>query len=73
MTGGVRSSALGMLRDGEGERHLIRASGQDLAETVLGRSSVGGQGGNRGSAFVAEEVHGEAIGVTMLGRSRRCF
>ncbi|HEV7184684.1 MAG TPA: Rv2578c family radical SAM protein [Leifsonia sp.] len=73
LTGGVRSSALGMLRDGERERHLTRASGADLAETVLGRRGAGAPGGNRGSGLVAEEVHGDAIGVTMLGAQPTLF
>ncbi|MFF1877309.1 Rv2578c family radical SAM protein [Leifsonia sp. NPDC058230] len=55
LTGGVRSTALGMLRDGEGERRIVGAGGTTAAPRQAG------------PAFAAEEVQGDAIGVTMLG------
>jgi hypothetical protein len=55
LTGGVRSTAHGMLRDGEGERR------------VVGDGGATGPGARPGPAFAAEEVLGDAIGVTMLG------
>jgi len=52
-TGGVRSSALGTLRDGDGERRATAATGA--------RSTAASQG------VIAEEIGSDAIGVTMLG------
>jgi DNA repair photolyase len=65
LTGGVRSTALGMLRDGEGERRVVGEGGA----TGPGPGAGAGPGPDArpGPAFAAEEVLGDAIGVTMLG------
>ena len=64
LTGGVRSTALGMLRDGEGERRVV---GEGGATAVQMRQPGQTRQPEPGPAFAAEEVLGDAIGVTMLG------
>ncbi|WP_223694370.1 Rv2578c family radical SAM protein [Leifsonia poae] len=60
LTGGVRSTALGMLRDGEGERQIRAGAG----------IAVGNAGGGR---LLEEEVPAEAIGVALSGAQPTLF
>jgi len=68
LTGGVRSSALGMLRDTEGERRVVGAAngrgtgaGAGSGTAGTGRGSVGGAPASHGGAPDAESLVGASL------------